>query len=369
MPPQEPPATRDRCDAHGDRTAGRTLALLLVLLVAQLMVILDITAVNIALPEPRRATSSSAARTISWTITSYSLDLRKPAPLRRPRRRPARTPPAVPDRPRRLHRVVARLGARRARADALFAARAGQGLGAAMLSPAALSIITTAFQGTQRAKALAASGAVGGAGAAMGVLVGGHPHRVRRLADDLLREPAGRAGARRRRGQGHSAPTSRSRAGVGSMCAVRCRHGEPGRARLCDHAGCECRPELDSDGRFQLSAASSGSPRSRPREARTERPLLTRRAARGSRGRRGALPDGRRRRVDLRAVLSLLGLPPERARNRAADDRPRVHPARARGRDRRTRRRAHRRPPRRADAPRVRVRDRRRRDGPPRARR
>ena len=58
-------------------------------------------------------------------------------------------------------------------AGELFAARAGQGLGAAMLSPAALSIITTAFHGNQRAKALAAWGAVGGAGAAIGVLVGG----------------------------------------------------------------------------------------------------------------------------------------------------------------------------------------------------
>ena len=58
-------------------------------------------------------------------------------------------------------------------AAALFAARAGQGLGAALLSPAALSIITNAFQGKERAKALAAWGAVGGAGAAIGVLVGG----------------------------------------------------------------------------------------------------------------------------------------------------------------------------------------------------
>ena len=58
-------------------------------------------------------------------------------------------------------------------AGALFAARAGQGLGAAMLSPAALAIIMSAFQGTQRAKALAAWGAVGGAGAAISVLVGG----------------------------------------------------------------------------------------------------------------------------------------------------------------------------------------------------
>jgi MFS family permease len=58
-------------------------------------------------------------------------------------------------------------------AGTLFAARAGQGLGAAMLSPAALAIIMSAFQGKQRAKALAAWGAVGGAGAAIGVLVGG----------------------------------------------------------------------------------------------------------------------------------------------------------------------------------------------------
>ena len=60
-----------------------------------------------------------------------------------------------------------------ASAATLFAARAGQGLGAAMLSPAALSIITSAFHGTQRAKALAAWGAIGGAGAAIGVMVGG----------------------------------------------------------------------------------------------------------------------------------------------------------------------------------------------------
>src|SRR5204863_202361 len=58
-------------------------------------------------------------------------------------------------------------------ATALFAARAGQGLGAAMLSPAALSIITTCFHGHAKAKALAAWGAVGGAGAAIGVLAGG----------------------------------------------------------------------------------------------------------------------------------------------------------------------------------------------------
>jgi hypothetical protein len=56
----------------------------------------------------------------------------------------------------------------------LFAARAVQGLGAAMLSPAALSIIMATFtDGEQRAHALGAWGAVGGAGAAVGVLLGG----------------------------------------------------------------------------------------------------------------------------------------------------------------------------------------------------
>jgi MFS family permease len=45
-------------------------------------------------------------------------------------------------------------------AGALFAARAGKGLGAAMLSPAALAIIMTAFRGSQRTKALVLVGGV-----------------------------------------------------------------------------------------------------------------------------------------------------------------------------------------------------------------
>ena len=56
----------------------------------------------------------------------------------------------------------------------LIAARAVQGLGAAILSPAALSIITTTFdEGSERNKALGIWGAMGGSGAAVGVLLGG----------------------------------------------------------------------------------------------------------------------------------------------------------------------------------------------------
>ncbi len=145
--------------------------LLFVLLIAQLMVILDITAVNIALPSLAEDLQLSGSD-ISWTITSYSLIFGSlllfggRATDLLGRRRMFLTGLAV-------FTASSFASAMAGSATALFAARAGQGLGAAMLSPAALSIIMTAFQGNQRTKALAAWGAVGGAGAAIGVLVGG----------------------------------------------------------------------------------------------------------------------------------------------------------------------------------------------------
>src|SRR5438067_3918227 len=59
-------------------------------------------------------------------------------------------------------------------AGMLIAARAVQGVGAAIISPAALSIVTTTFtEGADRNKALGIWGALGGSGAAVGVLLGG----------------------------------------------------------------------------------------------------------------------------------------------------------------------------------------------------
>ncbi len=55
----------------------------------------------------------------------------------------------------------------------LIGARLVQGLGGAMMSPAALSLLTTSFQGEDRAKALGIYGSIGGAGGAAGVLFGG----------------------------------------------------------------------------------------------------------------------------------------------------------------------------------------------------
>jgi EmrB/QacA subfamily drug resistance transporter len=159
----------DHGRAGAATSAGRWL--LPVLLVAQLMVILDITAVNIALPSLARDLDISGAG-ISWTITSYTLIFGSlllfggRAADRLGRRRVFLTGLSV-------FTASSLASALAGTATTLFIARAGQGLGAALLSPAALSIITTAFHGPQRTKALAAWGAVGGAGAAVGVLLGG----------------------------------------------------------------------------------------------------------------------------------------------------------------------------------------------------
>ena len=151
-------------------TASRG-ALLGLLLVAQLIVILDISAVNVALPDMSRDLGIAGGN-IGWAITSYSLVFGSLLLLG------GRAADLLGR--RRVFLVgltvftTSSLASALAPSEALlFAARAGQGLGAAMLSPAALSIITTAFQGPERAKALGAWGAVGGAGAAIGVLLGG----------------------------------------------------------------------------------------------------------------------------------------------------------------------------------------------------
>ncbi len=153
------------------RAGGSRWALLSVLLVAQLMVIIDISAVNVALPDLAKDLDIGGGG-IGWAITSYSLLfgslllLGGRAADLLGRRRVFFAGLSV-------FTLSSLASAVAVDASSLFAARAGQGLGAAMLSPAALSIITTAFQGRERAKALGAWGAVGGAGAAIGVLLGG----------------------------------------------------------------------------------------------------------------------------------------------------------------------------------------------------
>jgi EmrB/QacA subfamily drug resistance transporter len=151
--------------------AGSRTALLAVVLIAQLMVIIDISAVNVALPDMARDLGI-ASDDVGWAITSYSLLfgslllLGGRAADVLGRRRMLFAGLAV-------FTLASLVSAAAGQPGVLFAARAGQGIGAAMLSPAALSIVTTTFQGPERARALGAWGAVSGAGAAVGVLVGG----------------------------------------------------------------------------------------------------------------------------------------------------------------------------------------------------
>ncbi len=147
-------------------------AVLALLCLAQLMVILDISAVNVALPDLARDLAIPHGD-LEWTITSYSLLfgslllLGGRAADLLGRRRMFLSGLAV--------FVLGSLAAALAPdSAALYAARAGQGVGAALLSPAALSIITTTFaSGSERAMALGVWGAVAGAGGAVGVLLGG----------------------------------------------------------------------------------------------------------------------------------------------------------------------------------------------------
>src|SRR5215204_3991326 len=143
-------------DMHTLHPSMRRLKqLLLVLCAAQLMVILDITAVNVALPEMADGLGIDGGD-ISWTITSYSLIFGSLLLLG------GRAADLVG--PRRmfmtglgLFTVASVAAATAGDAGALFAARAAQGLGAAMLSPAALAILMRTFrEGRPRALALAA---------------------------------------------------------------------------------------------------------------------------------------------------------------------------------------------------------------------
>lgn len=156
--------------AASSEPSKRTL--LILLCVAQLMVILDISAVNVALPSLSSDLSINPGD-VSWTITAYSLVFGslllfggRAADLLG-RRRVFLGGLGV-------FTASSLASALAQTSTVLFAARAGQGLGAAMLSPAALSIIMTSFSGTgERTRALGVWGAVGGAGAAVGVLLGG----------------------------------------------------------------------------------------------------------------------------------------------------------------------------------------------------
>ena len=137
------------------------------------MTILDVSIVNVALPSISRALDFSREN-LQWVITAYSIAFGGFLLLGRPRSRPARTAPGVHGRSGALHARLARL---RTCAIGGNADRRPRGAGARRArssSPAALSIVMTSFEeGAERNKALGIWGALGGSGAAVGVLAGG----------------------------------------------------------------------------------------------------------------------------------------------------------------------------------------------------
>lgn len=145
---------------------------LVVLGVAQLMVMLDATVVNIALPAAQRDLGFSDGDR-QWIITGYSLAFGSLLLLGG----------KLGDLfGRRTTFVIGLVGFAGASAvggaansfDLLVAARVGQGVFAALLAPAALSLLTVTFtERSERAKAFGIFSALSGAGAAVGLLLGG----------------------------------------------------------------------------------------------------------------------------------------------------------------------------------------------------
>src|SRR6202047_1451106 len=145
---------------------------LLLLAMTQFVIVIDASIVNVALPSIGRALHFSRTD-LSWVVNAYTLTFGGFLLLG--------------------GRLADLLGRRRmfmlglvlfslasfaggiAQSEGwLLAARAAQGLGAAIGSPAALSIITTTFaEGSERNRALGVWGAMTGAGGAAGVLLGG----------------------------------------------------------------------------------------------------------------------------------------------------------------------------------------------------
>jgi EmrB/QacA subfamily drug resistance transporter len=155
-----------------NETKDRRWIALAVLVAAQFMVVLDVAIVNVALPSIQTDLHFSE-QSLQWVITAYAIMFggflllggRMADLLGRRRLFIAGVA---------LFTVSSLLAGFAWSAGSLITFRATQGLGGALLAPAALSILTTTFaEGRERNVALGVWGAVSGSGAAAGVLLGG----------------------------------------------------------------------------------------------------------------------------------------------------------------------------------------------------
>lgn len=141
------------------------------MIAAQFMVILDVSVVNVALPSISHGLHLTASD-YQWAVSAYVLMSGGLLLLG------GRIADLVDRRRAFLAGITTFTAASLVSGLAqtpltLIASRAAQGAGAALLTPAALSIIMTAYVGSQRQKALAVWGAIGSTGIAAGVLIGG----------------------------------------------------------------------------------------------------------------------------------------------------------------------------------------------------
>jgi EmrB/QacA subfamily drug resistance transporter len=156
----------------GADTDPRRWRALAVIAVAQLMVVLDASVVIIALPSAQRALHISTANR-QWMLTAYTLSFAGLLLLGG----------RIADYFGRKRMFVfsligfagaSALGGLAQNAAMLFSARALQGAFAAVMAPAALSLITVAFtEPKERARAFAVYGGIAGGGAAIGLILGG----------------------------------------------------------------------------------------------------------------------------------------------------------------------------------------------------
>jgi EmrB/QacA subfamily drug resistance transporter len=157
-----------RTAAPGDRVSTGVA----IVLVAQLMLVLDATVVNVALP--RIATDLGfGPASLSWVLNAYTLAFGGLL-LLGGRLGDVRGRLRLFEAGLSLFVVASLLGGLAPSAGWLVAARAAQGVGAAMAAPSVLALLTTgARDETSRNRALALFGAVSSGGASLGLLLGG----------------------------------------------------------------------------------------------------------------------------------------------------------------------------------------------------
>lgn len=164
-------ASASPSDAGAAAARVKTLTLVLCCL-AQFMVILDVSIVNVALPSIRSDLDFSATG-LQWVVNAYTLAFGgflllggRAADLLG--RREVFAGGLL------LFGFASLLGGVAQSDTQLIAARAAQGLGGAVVAPATLSILATTFtEGRERNRALGLWGAMGGVGGATGALLGG----------------------------------------------------------------------------------------------------------------------------------------------------------------------------------------------------